>query len=173
MKAFVVRPRAVQAIAFALAVSAAPAVIGSPAFLVASTLRYPFWPRQSRSCVFAQPGPRTPGILLAGFEEWWFEAGDFALASAPGTDLPRSRLSSQRHPRLTDRSQYRGAAADRWRVASRWCRSTDGVLGDILGLPQSRAGAVLDLQAGHLTHEQLFQRLVAMTFNTRQNAACF
>ena len=49
MKTFVARPRAIQAIAFALAIGTAPAVIGSPAFFIASTLRHAFWPRQSRS----------------------------------------------------------------------------------------------------------------------------
>jgi leader peptidase (prepilin peptidase)/N-methyltransferase len=81
MKLLRARHRSTAAVAFALAVGTVPAVIGSPAFFVASTLAL---------CLLAAaiavhdlaslliPDRYTAGILVVALADWWFEAGDYA-----------------------------------------------------------------------------------------------
>ena len=81
MKLLRARHRSTAAVAFALAVGTVPAVIGSPAFFVASTLAL---------CLLAAaiavhdlaslliPDRYTAGILVVALADWWFEAGDCA-----------------------------------------------------------------------------------------------
>ena len=79
MKLLRARGRSTAAVAAALAAGTVPAVVGSPAFVVASTL--------ALCCVAAAiavhdlatmliPDRYTLGILLVGFAEWLFASGD-------------------------------------------------------------------------------------------------
>lgn len=81
MKLLRARRRSTAAVAFALAVGAVPAVIGSPAFVVASTLALCFLAAAIAVHDLATmliPDRYTAGILVVALADWWFEASDFA-----------------------------------------------------------------------------------------------
>ncbi|TPI46461.1 MULTISPECIES: A24 family peptidase [unclassified Mesorhizobium] len=81
MKILRARRRSTAAVAVALAAATVPAVMGSPAFVVASALAL---------CLLAAaiavhdlaslliPDRYTAGILVVALADWWFEASDFA-----------------------------------------------------------------------------------------------